>query len=41
MSTSSATVTFAAGDLISLEANPESSPSTKWGPARWAVTLTE
>jgi hypothetical protein len=37
--TSTATETFAAGDLISLEAKPGGSPSN-WGSLRWAVTLT-
>ena len=40
--TSSATVTFAAGDLIDLEANPSSpGPSSNWSSLRWSVTLTE
>ncbi len=37
---SASTVTFAAGDLISLEANPEGSPS-KWSSARFSATYTE
>jgi len=33
-------VTFAAGDLISLQASPNSEPDS-WNSARWSVSLTE
>ena len=39
--TSSASVTFAAGDLIDLEADPSSAQPSSWGSLRWSVTLTE
>ena len=38
--TSTGSATFAAGDLISLGANPENTPS-KWGSARWSLSFTE
>jgi hypothetical protein len=39
--TSNASVTFAAGDLISLEADPSSASPSSWSSLRWSVTLTE
>ena len=41
--TSSATVTFAAGDMLSIEADPTGASGNNpnnWSSARWAVTLT-
>jgi hypothetical protein len=37
---SSTTLTFAAGDLISLSATPSGTPQN-WGSMRWSVTLTK
>jgi hypothetical protein len=39
--TSSASVTFAAGELIDLEVDPSSASPSGWGSLRWSVTLTE